>query len=94
MPQTDSDREGIVIALLLDGKGSAVQVGWDEVEHWTPEHGALWLQLDRTSSRTLAWLTSQGDSLLAALGVDAHRATGGKMAGDLNEAVGVPPPTR
>lgn len=72
MPQTDSDREGIVIALLLDGKGSAIQAGWHEVEGWKPEHGALWLQLDKTSSRTRAWLTSQSESL-ATLGIDDRR---------------------
>jgi zinc transporter len=72
MQHTDSDREGIVIALLLDGKGSATQVGWHEVEDWKPEHGALWLQLDKTSSRTLAWLTSQGEGL-ASLGIDHRR---------------------
>jgi hypothetical protein len=31
MSHTDGDREGIVIALLLDGKGSAIRVGWPSV---------------------------------------------------------------
>jgi zinc transporter len=72
MPHTESDREGIVIAVLLDGKGSARRVGWHEVEDWKPEHGALWLQLDKTSSRTRAWLTSQVEGL-ASLGIDDRR---------------------
>ena len=72
MPHTDSDREGIVIAVLLDGTGGARQVGWHEVGDWKPEHGALWLQLDRTSSRTRAWLTSQGEGL-ATLDIDDRK---------------------
>ena len=42
MPHTDSDHEGIVIAILLDGKGGARKVGWHEVEAWKPDaRGAL-----------------------------------------------------
>lgn len=72
MRHSDSDREGIVIAVLLDGNGSAMEVGWHEVNGWTPEHGALWLQLDTTSPRAVAWLTSQGEEL-ATLGIDDRR---------------------
>lgn len=67
-----SDREGIVIAVLLDGKGGGRQVGWSEVEDWTTEHGALWLQLDMTSPRTVAWLASQPEAL-ATLGIVGRR---------------------
>jgi zinc transporter len=72
MPHPETDREGIVIAVLLDGQGSAIDAGWREVEDWKPEHGALWLQLDVTSPRALAWLASQGDGL-ATLGVHDRR---------------------
>jgi hypothetical protein len=67
MRHSDSDREGIVIAVLLDGNGSAMEVGWHEVNGWTPEHGALWLQLDATSPRAVAWLKSQGEFRVRAL---------------------------
>ena len=63
MPHTDSDREGIVMAIVLDGRGGARHVGWGDVDAWTPEHGALWLQLDATSPRATAWLESQGEGL-------------------------------
>jgi zinc transporter len=72
MPQRESDREGIVLAVVLDGTGGARPVGWSEVEHWKPEHGALWLQLDITSPRARAWLASQ-DGALATLGIDDRR---------------------
>jgi zinc transporter len=72
MPHIESDRAGIVIALVLDGQGGAIQVGWHEVEDWKPGHGALWLQLDATSPRAAAWLTSQGEGL-ATLGINDRR---------------------
>ena len=71
MPHPD-DREGIVIAVLLDGMGSATHVGWQAIEVWRPEHGALWLQLDMASPRALAWLASQGEGL-ATLGTADRR---------------------
>ena len=72
MPPSESDRDGIVVAVLLDGTGGAASVGWSEVEHWKPEHGALWLQLDIRSPRALAWLASQSEGL-ASLGIDDRR---------------------
>ena len=72
MQHTDSDRAGIVIALLLDGQGGATEVGWPEVEDWKPEQGALWLQLEPASPRAAAWLASQGEGL-ATLGIDDRR---------------------
>lgn len=72
MPHTDSDREGIVLAIVLDGRGGARHVGWHDVDAWMPGHGALWLQLDATSPRAAGWLTSQGEGL-ATLGTDDRR---------------------
>jgi hypothetical protein len=51
MQHAKSDRDGIVNALLLDGRRGAVGVGWQEVENWKPDQQALWLQLDATSPR-------------------------------------------
>ncbi len=39
MQDTDSDREGIVMAIVLDGTGGARHVGWHDVDAWTPAHG-------------------------------------------------------
>jgi zinc transporter len=72
MAHPDSDRAGIVVALLLDGTGGATDVGWDEVDQWKPAQGALWLQLDVASPRAVAWLTSQGEGV-AALSIDDRR---------------------
>ena len=68
----DDDHEGILNALLLDGKGGAAAVGWREIENWTHDQQALWLQLDLASPRTVAWLASQGEGL-ATIGADDRR---------------------
>src|SRR5262245_51544625 len=72
MQHTDIDREGIVMALLLDGTGGARDVGWSEIEGWRPEREGLWLQLDAASPRVTKWLALQGAGL-ATLGVDDRR---------------------
>lgn len=40
--------DGLIVGLLLDGKGGAREVGWPEIRAWTPEAGVLWLHLNRT----------------------------------------------
>jgi zinc transporter len=72
MPQSESGREGIVLAVVLDGTGGATSIGWSEVGQWKQEHGALWLQLDITSPRARAWLAAQAGGL-ATLGIDDRR---------------------
>jgi zinc transporter len=40
--------DGLIVGLLLDGKGGARKVGWAEIRSWTPEAGVLWVHLNRT----------------------------------------------
>src|SRR5690606_38549687 len=48
--------EGLWLALLLDGEGGARELDWDAIQQWTPEQGALWLQLDPRNERAMEWL--------------------------------------
>lgn len=48
--------KGLVCAYLLDGKGGATAVGWDEIHSWEPEQGVLWVHLDYTSRYAQQWL--------------------------------------
>ncbi len=41
------EHDGLVSGLLLDGLGSAREVEWPEIKHWTPDAGALWVHLNR-----------------------------------------------
>lgn len=56
--------DGLVHALLLDGKGGARALDWDGVRRWTPDQGALWMNLDYAGPAAVEWLGS-------ASGVDA-----------------------
>jgi zinc transporter len=44
----EHDGEGLIVGLVLDGRGGARAVGWDEIRAWTPDTGVLWLHLNRT----------------------------------------------
>ena len=35
--------DGLIHALVLDGKGGARSVDWEEIRKWIPEQGVLWL---------------------------------------------------
>lgn len=45
---SDEAEDGLVYAYVLDGKGAAREVGWEEVRAWTPDKGAIWVHLNRT----------------------------------------------
>lgn len=46
--QEQFDHDGLVSGLLLDGRGSAREVEWPEIKHWTADAGVLWVHLNRT----------------------------------------------
>lgn len=54
-----SDKNGLIFALVLDGKGGGKEVHWDGVQTWRPEDGPLWLHLDYTGRSAQEWLTQQ-----------------------------------
>jgi zinc transporter len=53
------ETKGLIYAFLLDGKGSARRLGWEDVERWKPEEGPLWLHFDYTSPETVAWISEK-----------------------------------
>lgn len=54
-------RGALLFARVLDGKGGARAVGWDEAHGWRPaaEGETLWLHLDRTSPETAGFLARE-----------------------------------
>lgn len=56
--------DGLIHALLLDGKGGARALDWAGVKAWTPADGTLWMNLDYAGAAAVEWLGS-------ASGVDA-----------------------
>jgi zinc transporter len=47
---------GLAHAYLLDGRGGREPLDWNGVERWTPDAGALWLNLDYSAPDTQRWL--------------------------------------
>jgi len=60
--------DGLVVALLLDGKGGGTRLDWAGLRAWTPEQGALWVHLDFAHERAVQWLERESglDPLVAA----------------------------
>ncbi len=53
MPQSDL---GLIAAWILDGKGGGQEIGWDEVDAWSPAAGVLWTHLDYSAGPAQEWL--------------------------------------
>jgi zinc transporter len=52
---------GLLHALVLDGKGGARSLDWDEVATWKPADGLLWLNLDYSLADVTSWLAAKSD---------------------------------
>jgi zinc transporter len=65
------ESDGLIFACIFDGQGGAREVGWQDIEKWTPEEGLLWSHLDWTVERARQWLSANlaepaaADALLA-----------------------------
>jgi len=65
-----TDKDGLICAWLMDGKGGGRELDWDGVAAWKPEsEGWLWIHLDYSAANSQAWL--QEESGLSPLTVEA-----------------------
>jgi len=53
------DNNNSLVAFLLDGKGSGVRIGWNEVLTWSPRQGYLWVHLNLTEQYARDWLSDE-----------------------------------
>ncbi len=53
------DKDTLLFAYILDGSGGGRNVGWDEINAWTPADGLLWIHLDAKSEATKNWLVDE-----------------------------------
>ncbi|HEY5927610.1 MAG TPA: zinc transporter ZntB [Kofleriaceae bacterium] len=51
--------EGLLHALLLDGKGGARPLEWPDILAWKPADGLLWLNLDYSTTEVTEWLNTK-----------------------------------
>lgn len=54
-------------ASVLDGRGGCNELGWAEVDAWTPEAGFLWIHLERDTDAATTWVQKRSavDPLVA-----------------------------
>ncbi|MEQ8249115.1 MAG: zinc transporter ZntB [Alphaproteobacteria bacterium] len=55
-----TDRDGLVYAAVLDGKGGATTVlDWDGVRQWQTDQGPIWIHLQRNVAQSDRWLREE-----------------------------------
>jgi len=50
------DKDGLVFAYILDGKGGGQALDWEGVGQWSADEGILWLHLDYANENVQKWL--------------------------------------
>ena len=50
------ETDGLLFGCVLNGKGGARIVDWQEVESWKADDGPLWVHMDRNSPHVQSWL--------------------------------------
>ncbi len=54
-----SEQDGLICAVILDGKGGGREIGWPEIDSWSADQGVLWVHLDRTGAAAQNWLAQR-----------------------------------
>jgi zinc transporter len=55
----EATADGLIHALLLDGRGGCRDYSWDDIASWTAEQGPLWLHFDYEKPGAQQWLEHQ-----------------------------------
>lgn len=50
------DKQGMIAAYILDGRGAGATIDWDQVNSWQEGQGILWLHLDYNDEFAKNWL--------------------------------------
>jgi zinc transporter len=51
-----SEKNALVCAYLLDGKGGGETLDWTAIDTWKPDLGLIWIHLDSTIDEAQSWL--------------------------------------
>lgn len=55
---SDRGQDGLICAVVFDGRGGGTELGWDGVNRWQPGDGFLWMHMDRSNERGRRWMES------------------------------------
>jgi len=61
MNQHIKKNQGLICSYLLDEKGNAKSIGWEEVNSWKPQHGFLWVDIDFSDAHAKQWLEQKAN---------------------------------
>ena len=50
---------GLRFACLLNGRGGCSEVDWQGIASWRPEHGFLWIHLERDVPEAVRWINEE-----------------------------------
>jgi zinc transporter len=53
------EEEGLIYAGILDGKGGARRIGWNEIAEWREQDGPIWIHLDYSQPAARRWVLEQ-----------------------------------
>ncbi|UCF84433.1 MAG: zinc transporter ZntB [Desulfobacteraceae bacterium] len=53
------ETDGLICACVMDGKGGAKELTWEEVVQWKSEQGPMWLHFDYTNTKAAEWISKK-----------------------------------
>ena len=62
-----SDDDGLICAYIRAKDGKWREISWEEIRRWQPDHGLIWVHLDRSVEQAKTWLQKESglDPLVA-----------------------------
>lgn len=54
-----SESDGLIFAVVFDGKGGGREVEWDAIASWKPSDGTLWLHINTDGAQANAWVRNE-----------------------------------
>jgi zinc transporter len=54
-----SDSDGLIFAVVFDGKGGGREVDWEEIASWKPADGTLWVHINTDGPRANEWVRNE-----------------------------------
>ena len=53
------ETNGLICGSLMDGKGGAKKLSWEDMDQWKSEAGPIWLHFDYTSPEVVEWISNK-----------------------------------
>jgi zinc transporter len=54
-----SESDGLIFAVVFDGRGGGREIDWDAIAAWTPADGTLWVHINTDGARANDWVRTK-----------------------------------